>query len=386
MKILFIEPCHVNFSGYFRAFNICNYLSRKGLKVDLLSASGSKFYFSIKKKKINENFTRYELPRFYFHFFVNGRILRGVIALIFGIVKKYDIIHACVPVQLESNIPAFFLKLIGKKVVMDWDDYWSGSTIYGEYFLMKRYVSFCEKMAPSFFNNMVVVSDFLKKLAVSRGAKNVLKLINGVNEEQFTAHEKIESRRKLNFDLKGKYLLTFGNTYINDRAYLLFKTFEYIYKQDKKVKLLINFNADEVVKAQNLQGRIDLECLQNVINIGYPVQEDLGYYLGSADLAIFLMGDAENERACFPIRIGSYLNGESVIAINDINSEVGNVLKAAGCAIMDRDIEILAKKIIEYLDDKELQKILKEKTKAAKRALSWETIIEDLVIFYQNIK
>src|SRR5258708_985670 len=140
MKVLFIEPCHVNFGGYFRAYNICFHLSKNNVHVDLLCASEKKFQFGIRKTKINQHFTRYELPRFYFHFFLNGRILRGIIALFFGLSKNYDIIHAAVPIQLESNIPAFFLKLFGKKVVMDWDDHWESSTIYGEYRLMKKYV------------------------------------------------------------------------------------------------------------------------------------------------------------------------------------------------------------------------------------------------------
>ena len=124
MKVLFIEPCHVNFGGYYRARNICTYLSQNKVHVDLLIASGKNYSFKITKKQINPYFTQYELPRYYFHFFINGRILRGFIALAFGLFRTYDIIHACVPVQLESNIPAFFLKLFGKKVIMGWYRDW----------------------------------------------------------------------------------------------------------------------------------------------------------------------------------------------------------------------------------------------------------------------
>lgn len=385
MKILFIEPCYVGFGGYFRAINICTALSKKNVTVDLLLASEKKFQFGIKKTSINENLTQYELPRFNFHFFFNGRILRGLIALFFGLFGKYDIVHACVPVQLESNIPAFFLKLFGKKVVMDWDDYWEGSTVYGEYTIMKKYVSFCERKAPNFFENMIVVSDFLKNLSEKRGAKRVLKLINGVNTEQFNVHSREESRKELKLEKNGKYLLTFGNTYINDRAYLLFKTFEYVYKQDNGVKLLFNFDPIKIFREQKLENRIDIGCLKNIINVGYINQERLGLYLGAADLTIFLMGDADNERACFPIRVGSYINGEAVVAMNDINSEVGNVLKKAQCAIIEKNITLLAKMMLDYFDNPELQKLLKEKTRVAKKNLSWEIIIQNLINFYKTI-
>lgn len=385
MKVLFIEPCFVDFGGYFRAINICSNLSKKGITVHLLVASKKEFSFRIKKTKINEYLTQYELPRYNIHFFFNGRLLRGGIAFLFGLFGRYDIIHACVPVQLESNIPAVLLKLLGKKVVMDWDDYWEGSTIYGEYPIMKRYVAFCEQKAPRFFGNMVVVSDFLKNLAERRGAKKVLKLINGVNPEQFLVHSREEGRKKLGLDMNGKYLLTFGHTYINDRAYLLFKAFEEIYHLDQSVKLLFNYDPYKIFNEQNLEGRVDKECLKNIINVGYIQQPDLGYYLGAADAVIFLMGDADNERACFPIRIGSYLNGEAIIIINDTDSEASNIIKKLQCGIVETDLHVLARRVINLLSDVQEQHLFKEHIQRAKVLLSWDNTIENLIVFYRQI-
>lgn len=385
MKILFIEPCFVGFGGYFRAINICTHLSRKGVQVDMLVASKADFSFKIKKTKINENLTQYELPRFNFHFFFNGRILRGLIALFFGALRRYDIIHACVPVQLESNIPAVLLKILGKKVVMDWDDYWEGSSIYGEYPIMKKYVSFCERKAPRFFENMVVVSDFLKNLSEKRGAKKVLKLINGVNLQQFKQHTHVEGRTKLNLNPTGKYLLTFGHTYINDRAYLLFKAFEEIFRLDPSIRLLFNYDAEKIFSEQKLDGRVGKECLKNIVNVGYIQQQDLGYYLGACDAVIFLMGDADNERACFPIRIGSYLNGEAIIIINDTNSEASNTLKAYDCAVVESEIPTLAERAISVLNNEQEQTRLKENIKKAKTEISWENLIDELIEFYKSV-
>lgn len=385
MRVLFIEPCFVDFGGYFRAINICSNLSKKGIKVDLLVSSKKDFSFIVKKIKINDNLTQYELPRWNFHFFFNGRIVRGVIAFLFGLFGRYNIIHACVPVQLESNIPAFFLKILGKKVVMDWDDYWEGSSIYGEYPFMKKYVAFCEQKAPKFFENMVVVSDFLKDLSEKRGAKKVLKLINGVNLEQFKQYTREEGRVKLKLDSTEKYLLTFGHTYINDRAYLLFKAFEEIYKLDPSIKLLFNYDAEKIYKEQRLEDRVSKDCLKNIINVGYIQQEDLGYYLGACDAVIFLMGDADNERACFPIRIGSYLNGEAIIIINDTNSEASNTLKTYDCAVVEKEIFTLAKRTIQVLSDEGERRRLKENIKKAKSEISWENHIDKLIQFYKCV-
>lgn len=385
MKVLFIEPCFVDFGGYFRAINICSNLSKKGIQVDLLVASKKDFSFIIKKTKISDNLIQYELPRWNIHFFFNGRVTRGIAAFLFGLFGRYDIIHACVPVQLESNIPAVLLKLIGKKVVMDWDDYWEGSSIYGEYPLMKKYVAFCERKAPRFFENMVVVSDFLKDLSEKRGAKNVLKLINGVNPEQFRRYSRDEGRKKLDLDPNVKYLLTFGHTYINDRAYLLFKAFEEIYRLDPSIKLLFNYDPEKIYIEQKLEGRVNKECLKNIVNVGYIQQQDLGYYLGACDAVIFLMGDADNERACFPIRIGSYLNGEAIIIINDTNSEASNTLKTYDCAVVESEISTLAKRAVNVLNNLQEQGRLKENIKKVRSDISWENHIDKLIMFYKFI-
>ena len=385
MKILFIEPCFVNFGGYFRAYNICSNLAKKKVKVDLLCASQNPFQFYIKKTVYNKYFTRYELPRFQFHFFLNGRILRGIIASLYGLLGRYDIIHAAVPVQLESNIPAFILKLLGKKVIIDWDDYWEGSSIYGEYRIMKQYVAFCEQKAPRFFEHIVVVSDFLKDKAEKRGATHVLKLINAVNTDQFIPHNRIESRKKLNLPLKDKYLITFGNTYINDRALLLFKVLEKILMSEPDVKLLFNLDPKKVIREEHLEHKINKKILNNIITVGFISQEDQGYYLGAADGVIFITGDTNAERACFPIRIGSYMNGEAIIILNDVNSEASNTLKPYDCAIIEKDLNVLADRTVRFLNDTKIQKKLSENVLKAKKQLSWENKIEDLIAFYSAL-
>lgn len=385
MKILFIEPCFVNFGGYFRAYNICSNLAKKKIKVDLLCASRNPFQFHIKKTQYNKYFTLYELPRFQYHFFLNGRILRGLLAAMFGLIGGYDIIHAAVPVQLESNIPAFILKFFGKKVVMDWDDYWEGSTIYGNIEIMKKYVAFCEQKAPGYFKNMVVVSEFLKQKAINRGATHVLKLINAVNKQQFTVHKRVESRKKLGLSQNDRYLITFGNTYINNRALLLFKVFERILQKEPDVKLLFNLDAKKIIEEEKIESKINMNILKNIITVGNIPQDDQGYYLAAADAVIFIMPDTDAERACYPIRIGSYINGESILILNDINSEASNSLKPYNCAIIDTDLKRLADHAVHYLNDEQLQKTMHRNVLKAKDLMSWETKIDDLITFYKSI-
>jgi len=385
MKVLVIEPCFVNFGGHNRSRPMCEALSRKNVQVDLLVSSRKNFYLSIKKTKINENFCQYELPRINFHHFFNGRILRGIIALWFGIFGEYDIIFARVPTQLESNVPAFFLKLMGRKVVIDWDDYWMGTPIFNGHNLIKKYIKFCETRSPKFFGNMVVISDFLKNKAEKWGAKKILKLRNGVVADEFESKDAEESFEKLGLDTSKKYLLSIGNTYSRDRTCLLFEAFEKMRRLDGEIKLICNFHLDQKIKEQNLEGKINQDCMENTIDMGYLSHKDLEYCLSISSAAIFLQGKTEDEIACYPVRIGSYFSRGLVIVMNDVASEAGNAMKEYGCAIIDKDISTLAKKAVDFLNDIELQKEMKGRVLLAKEDLSWDNLITKLTDFFENI-
>lgn len=385
MKVLVIEPCFVNFGGHNRSFPMCAALSRKNVRVDLLVSSKSNFNLSIRKKKINENFRQYELPRVNIHPFFNGRILRGLIALWFGIFGKYDIIFARVPTQLESNIPAYLLKLLGKKVVIDWDDYWMGSPIFNGRDWIKKYIRFCETKSPKFFKNMVVISDFLGDKAKERGAKKILKLINGVVPEEFECKDAVESFEELKLDKDKKYLLSIGNTYSRDRTCLLFQAFDEMRRLDSEIKLICNFKLDQKIKEQNLEGNISQDCVENTIDMGYLSHKDLERCLSISSAAIFLQGKTEDELACYPVRIGSYLGSGVPIVMNDVGSEAARAMKEYGCAIIDKDISVLAKKTVGFLDNRELQEKMKQKTLFAKKDLAWDNLITKLIDFFESI-
>jgi glycosyltransferase involved in cell wall biosynthesis len=388
MKVLIIEPCCVNSGGYFRAYNIGLALSEKGIAVDMLASSDKNFQISIKKKKISENFCLYELPRINLNPRINftGRVMRGVIGLIFSLTKKYDIYHVFVPSQFEANIPGFFLKLLGKKVVMDWDDYFSGSPLFKNAGLTKKYVDFCENRAAKFFENMTVISDYLEEKARERGAKRVIILTNGVSDAVKTMqHSQSDAKEKLRLDASKKYLFAFGNTQSKERTLKLMKIFNQIYNLDPNIMLVSNFDPYEVIRETETSDKIRQDCLKNILNAGYIKEKYLEYYLSAADAAIMIQGESEDEKACWPMRVTSYIGAELPIIMNDINSNVGNFLKQYGCAIIDKDEAVLAEKTASFLNDENLQKKLKNNVRIAKEELSQDKIIPKLIDFYESI-
>ncbi|MDD2482687.1 MAG: hypothetical protein PHE32_02420 [Candidatus Shapirobacteria bacterium] len=384
MKILFIEPCYFNFGGYFRAINICTALSKKGFSIDLLLPSDKKFFWKIRKTKINENLTMYELPRFYINFFVQGRILRGFIATLFGIFKKYDIVHAAMPVEFESNIPALILKIFGKKIVMDWDDRFEDGVFSGNK-ILHMYLRLCEHGMPKIIKNYCVANDVLGDLAKEYGANNIISIINGVNLDQVKVLDKKQSRKKLELDNETKYLLTFGNTFSEERIFLLFKTLNYIFSLDKNTKIICTLNPNKILENKKIKKFFNSKYLDRFINVNYIQPNDLGLYLSACDASVFIAGDDPKEKVCFPIRIGTYLCGETIIVMNDVNSEVNKILDKYKCMVIDKDLEKLAAKTVKMLYSPTIQSDLKKKVKLAKKELSYDNLVADLIGYYQKI-
>ena len=97
------------------------------------------------------------------------------------------------------------------------------------------------------------------------------------------------------------------------------------------------------------------------------------------------MGNSPGEKACFPVRIGTYLNGERVIATNKTETELYNVLSAYDCAIIGDNAKDLAQKIIHFFDNQQERKRLEKNLLKAKKELSWDRLTDQLIKFYEKV-
>lgn len=387
MKVLFIEPCFENFGGYFRAVGLAKSLARKGLKIDLLCPSKESFSFRIKKKILEKNLVRWELPRWEIHFFINGRFARGIISSLFVLFRKYDLIHVFASAQIESVIPFWVAKLLGKRIIFDWDDYWQGSPLFeNSGALVRRYLSFLENMIPKYSKYMTVTSTFLKKEAEKLGAKEVLKVINGVDLSQFAPVGRLKARKRLGIGLQEKMILSFGNTYGGKRAFLLLKTFSEILKLDPTVKLYFRFKPELFLEDKRIKKQIDPSVFKNLIVTGFIKDELLPFYLGAADVMLFLMGNSSGEKACFPIRVGTYLNGGKVIATNKTETEMCFTLAEFDCALIGNNPSGVAWEVIKFFKDEKFRKKKKTNALKAKEDLSWDNLVVKLMKFYDVLE
>lgn len=387
MKVLLVQPCFTNFGGYFRSIGIAKALAKKNNQVDLLISSKENSLL-IKRNRESKNLFVYELPRINLHQFVNGKILRGILACLFILFKNYDIIHLFESNQFETNLPLVFSKILKKKVILDIDEEWLDSDLLKMNKLMATYIRFCDIILATKFDYLSVTSEYLVMKFRKLGVKNVFKIINGVDLDQFEPIKRAVSRKRLKIHPQEKIILSFGNTYGGERAYLLFKTFEEILKLDSSVKLYFNLDPEIFWQERKIKKNISRRTLKNVIVTGFidfnTVQGRS--YLGAADVILFLMGNSSGERACFPVRIGAYLNGERVIAINKTDSEAYHSLIKYNCIITGENPSAIAQEILRFFKNKKQRQKLETNVLKAKKQLSWDNLINGLLKFYQLVE
>ena len=61
-------------------------------------------------------------------------------------------------------------------------------------------------------------------------------------------------------------------------------------------------------------------------------------------------------------------------------------MKKYDCAIIDKDIPVLAKKTVDFLNNHELQKEMRQKALFAKDDLAWDNLIVNLINFFKGIE
>ena len=384
MKVLLAEPCWENFGGYFRAISMAKSLARKGIEVDLVIpqvkgiAESEECIIEPNLRLIKATNLNYNL---------RDRLRR------YGFMKKlikknnYDIVHTFTIVQPEMVLLLAYCALTRRKRVLDWDDYWQDSPMYkNSGWLTKIYITIAERWVSRLSRHMTVTSDFLSQKTREIGIKNIVKIINGVDPSQFKVWKRSDAMKQLKLDSQLSYLLTFGNSFFHERSYLILKTFGEVLKQNPNVRLISNLDFRELFNDYPKLKKLDKKIYDNVVVVGFIPPERLGLYIAVSECIIFLSGDEDFEKACFPIRVGSYINGEKAIASNYNDTEWSRTVRRYGCAIIGKNPHELSQKIVAYLQDNKAQQRLEDQVKKAKIELSWASLADKLIEFYKTVK
>jgi len=232
-------------------------------------------------------------------------------------------------------------------------------------------------------NYGTATSEFLIDQFKEIGVPNRIKIVNGVYKNQFQQMDRDSARKTLGIPANKRIILTFGNTSFKERTIYLFRTFEKIHERDPEILLYMNFDAKALLAEQASGEKFNKSMFEKIVSVGYLDKPKLSLYLGATDFVLFNMGDTTLEKACFPTRIGTYLNGERIIITNKTNTEACNILEKYNCAVIGKDFLDIAEKTIELFNDDKKRKIIEDNVRKAKNELMWENLVIPLIDFYK---
>jgi glycosyltransferase involved in cell wall biosynthesis len=388
VKILFLNHNFENFGTYFRCFYLAKYLSRKGIKVDLICASGSNFDLKIEQKEINANFRIITLPRIKFQScpYHTGHTLRAGINSIEVLLKKYDILHSFAVAQPTTAFPTAVSKIFrNKPIIVDWDDIWGGG--FGNYHpkLINIAFSFLERNIPRFSEKITVVSEFLKDKAIEYqlSKDKIRKIINGSDVEAIKPMDKRMARKRLGFGENELILLNIGHTFM-DTLQGLIDVYEKVRKEKKQIKL---YMVGDLGKQHKQINKKISELRDGFIFLGERPFIEIPYLLGCADILLLPMKDSLIERARFPIRFGDYLASGRPVVSNAVG-EIKKIIQEEQCGLVSEpdDASGFANRIIELIDNEALsQEMGNRARKTAEEKMAWDKIADKLIDVYHEV-
>jgi len=336
MKILLLSPCHPNFGGWYRADSIARELYKRGHEVTFIHpASHTKNLFS--------------------------RLKTGLEYLWHVMRLKYDVVHLFEIVQPENALAGILCLLLRRNVVLDVGDDWD----YALTTFPKRHpLRFCFFLYLRFFDHLIL-RHFVKLTATStfllgkysscRVSGCGVKLINGINFNEFEPFTRSEARKELGIAKDARLMLSFGNTFGGDRQRLLTELVREIKTRDAGIHFL---------PQRRYEGR------------------QMALWLAATNIILFPTGNGFNEQACFPIRVGTILNAERVIATDTYHTEFHDTLKPYDCMVQGWCMSDLADKVVKFLNNPHAHKYYEENVRKAKKDLGWNKLIGALEELY----
>lgn len=389
MRVLIVDPtgdggiCHYT-------YNLCQALAQE--KLDIILATSREYAlvnlakrFKLKKifRDVSFSYSKhlYYLPRK-----IIGRInlFLDYIELIIVILKtRADIVHFQ---WFRTYRPDFYfiylLRILGYKTIL------SVHEPIPKFVNLEKYDKYASRLYRS-LHKLIALTGPGKKYLITRyrvPAKSIhlaiipqgnYLFINSISKSDFNP------RQKLGFNSNEKIMLFFGRISHDKGLDLLLKAFKTVSNRIQNAKLLIAGSLIENIDPYN-----KLICELGLINNiqlhvklkGIPF-EDIPLYFRAADV-VALPYRYCSQSGVLEIALAM---GKPVVA-TDVGIMKSAIPKGAGFIVPPEDIEQMAERIIEILQNDDLRKQMSIKAQqAARKNRSWQTIAKDLLIVYKSL-
>jgi glycosyltransferase involved in cell wall biosynthesis len=223
-------------------------------------------------------------------------------------------------------------------------------------------------------NGVTVASEYLREKARKAGARRVVFIPNGTEDDFGSKSSKSVAREALGIRNSGVLLCHVGFADLGN-------VWNKIVSVYPKATLVIvgqppKYNMRKIVKHDDRRvlytGRIDPTLVKT--------------YLAASDILLLKTNDEVSERARFPIRLGDYLSAERPVVAGDIG-EIGRVLRESGCGVLSKpgDDEDFADRIIDLIAAPEVWDGMSAGARRMAEKLSWDNLARELDDFYRSV-
>lgn len=310
------------------------------------------------------------------------RLLASMHNILSILIQKYDIIHAFAVARFPTGIPALFSKLCGRKLIVDWDDWWTKGGFY-KLKISDLVHGLLEDGIPRLADAVTVVSDALMKRCFSIGIPRhkIFKVVNGANTDIVKPIPRETARSKLGLPKNNNYLLHMGFS-IPEEMKTVLKALRLVVREIPNTKLIfIGKSPDPMLRRFIKNARLD----NIIIDVGRIPYEALPIYLGASDILLLPMDEKITEIARFPIRLGDYLAAGRPILASDVG-EAGRIVRDCGFTLRMGDVLGWSEKILNLLINKELNNLLGRKARNIAEKLSWSNIAHQVNNVYKIVQ
>jgi len=300
-----------------------------------------------------------------------------------SIFKDYDLLHVFAAAKASTGFAAMFTKTFSrKKVIVDWDDWWTRGGLFGHSFSGELH-RFLEEVNPQLADAIIVVSDLLYKRARALGipSNKIYKVINGA-DTSLSIYPRDEALERLHLPRNRFYILYAGLS-IHSQEFLVFlKAFRAFVDRYRNAVLIILGN----VPSTYLKYVQKLGVEDNVHAPRYVPFNEYLLYLSIADAFLLPADPTVVEAARFPIRLGDYLVAGKPILISDVG-EMGRFVRECGCGIVvkPRSPEGWLDGLIKLLEDDGMRLEMGVKAEYCAEKFSWRNLAHQIYNIYKRV-
>jgi len=295
VKILLINHNKRGVGTYLRAIEFGRILSASGHQVDLVTCSSRALQWRVECHDAEWGGTEIVLPRFALSRFIDGHMLRAALVPILLLLRNPSTVWCFTLAHPMSAIGARFGALIGKRVLGDWDDLWSGGFADHHPWVVRKMIEFLESSSLRYVRALTCATESLRETAICAlgfPAESCEVVPNGCSGYALTL---INAAKRSPSPFPEKYILYIGNT-VSDRLFDYIAAFGRSSLSSRCCLLLVGrFSDDEVSRINNLAS-------DRTILVGSVEREAAMRYLAHASVMVLPMRDDGIERSRFPIR------------------------------------------------------------------------------------